>query len=308
MYRKEQLEKYQYFAEILQEDPDVSVLLDQLTGLVSRGHILWFAKWLIEHQVPFSFAMIDLDNFKFINDTYGHHAGDQVLVHVADDLAAALDGIGLAGRFGGDEMLIVNLRDTTYDACKAFFADIYDGKVLRKNIELTHCNPFITATVGCAIFPKDAQTYDGLFDLIDKLLYRGKNKGRNCHIIYVEEKHKDIVIHRIARQGMYTTFSRMVRLFEMAPGLKNKLRSVMPLLMEELQVSELYYADRNGRMRAVRDDSVDEMLPDLEKLLQSDDMFADNSLEKVEQRSPVTYQVMKARRSKRSVWSGLVWI
>ena len=130
MYTKEQLMKFQCFAEILREDPDVSVLLDQLTGLLSRGHILWFAKWLIDHQVPFSFAMMDLDNFKFINDTYGHHIGDQVLTHVADDLAAALDGIGLAGRFGGDEMLIVNLRDTTYHDCKLFFADIYDGKVL----------------------------------------------------------------------------------------------------------------------------------------------------------------------------------
>lgn len=295
MYTKEQLMKFQCFAEILREDPDVSVLLDQLTGLLSRGHILWFAKWLIEHQVPFSFAMMDLDNFKFINDTYGHHIGDQVLTHVADDLAAALDGIGLAGRFGGDEMLIVNLRDTTYHDCKLFFADIYDGKVLRKNIELTDCNPFITATVGCAIYPKDAQTYDGMFELIDKTLYRGKNKGRNCHIIYVEEKHKDIVIRRIARQGMYSTFSRMVRQFEMVPGLKNKLRSVMPLLMEELQVSELYYVDRNGRMKAIRDSSVDETLPDLEALMQSDDLFADNSLEKVAQRSPATYQVMEAR-------------
>lgn len=75
MYTREQLEKYPYFADVLKNEPDASALLDQLTGLVSRGHILWFAQWLIEHRVPFSFAMMDMDNFKFVNDTYGHHAG-----------------------------------------------------------------------------------------------------------------------------------------------------------------------------------------------------------------------------------------
>ena len=293
MYTREQLERYEYFAERL-KDTDWEALTDHLTGLVSRGHILWFAQWLIEKEIPFSFAMLDLDNFKFINDTYGHHIGDEVLVHVAKDLAEMLDGIGLAGRFGGDEMLIVNLRDLTYDAAKSFFAEVYDGKVLRKNIPLEGCSPFITATVGCAIYPTDAQEYDALFELIDKTLYRGKNKGRNCHIIYVAEKHKDIVIRRIAKRGMYTAFSRMVRQYELVPGLMNKLRSVMPLLMEELQISELYYTGSGKILRAVRNSEVAEPVSDIENLLRSDDMFSDNTLEKVKARSPELYRVLSA--------------
>lgn len=294
MYTEEQLKQYPYFAEVIAET-GMQGVLDQLTGLVSRGHMLWLAQWLIEHRVPFSFAMMDLDNFKFINDTYGHHIGDAVLVHVADDLAAMLDGIGLVGRFGGDEFLIVNFRDITYDTVKAFFSEVYDGKVLRKNISLEECSPFITATVGCAIYPKDAQEYDPLFELIDKTLYRGKNKGRNCHIIYVAEKHKDIVIRRIAKQGMYTAFSRMIRQFELVPGLMNKLRSVMPLLMEELQISELYYAGSRKILRAVRNSGVAEPVSDIENLLRSDDMFSDNTLDKVQTRSPELYRVLNAR-------------
>ena len=295
MYTREQLEKYPYFAEKLKEEPEVSFLLDQLTGLVSRGYILWFAQWLIEQHIPFSFAMLDLDNFKYINDTYGHHAGDEALVRIADELANCLDGIGLAGRFGGDEMLIVNLRDTTYDACKAFFTDIYEGKVLRKNFRLTGCSPFITGTVGCAIYPKDAQTFDELFEMIDKTLYRGKNKGRNCYILYVAEKHKDIVIHRIARRGMYTAYSRMVRQFEMVPGLMNKLRSVMPMLMEELQISELFYVGRQNILRAVRDSRVEEPVSDADQLLQNDDLFSDNKLDTVQARSPELYKALYKR-------------
>ena len=294
MYTKEQLERFPYFQEKLREG-DLNGLLDQLTGLVSRGHILWFSQWLIENRIPFSFAMLDLDNFKFINDTYGHHIGDAVLARVAGDLAASLDGFGVAGRFGGDEFLIVNLRDTDYDACKAYFKGIYDGQVLRKNIMLNDCQPFITGTVGCAIYPTDAQDYDGLFELIDKTLYRGKSKGRNCHIIYVAEKHKDIVIRQIARRGMYTTFSRMIRLFEMVPGLVNKLHSVMPLLMEELQISDLYYVGSRGIMRAVRDSAMAESVTDVARLLQSDDLFSDNSLTKVKERSPEFFGVLSRR-------------
>ena len=294
MYTREQLEKYPYFAEKIREN-GMEGMLDQLTGLVSRGHIMWFASWLIEHRIPFSFAMLDLDNFKFINDTYGHHAGDGVLAAVAKDLADSLEGFGLAGRFGGDEMLIVNLRDLDYDACKVYFTGIYEGKVLRRNIQLEDCSPYITGTVGCAIYPVDADTYDGLFELIDKTLYRGKSKGRNCHIIYVEAKHKDIVIRQIAKRGMYTTFSRMIRLFEYAPGIRNKLRSVMPLLMEELQVSDLYYVGSQGIMRAVRNSEVEVPVPDLSQLVGSDTLFANNSLEKVRERCPGFYEVLAER-------------
>lgn len=291
MYTKEELEQYPFFAEKL-KDTDPEMLLDPLTGLVSRGHILGFAQWLIENQIPFSFTMLDLDNFKFINDTYGHQIGDQVLTHVAKDLAEALKGIGIAGRYGGDEMLMVNLRDLTYDANKAFLVDIYDGKVLRKNVHLENCEPFITGTVGCAVYPKDAQDYDSLFELIDKTLYRGKSKGRNCVIVYVEEKHKNITIRKIARHGMYTTLNSLVRQFELVPGLINKMRSVTPLLMEELQVSDLYYVGRQGVMHSIRNAGLAEPVGSLDNLMQSNDLFADNSLVKIQKYAPDFYQAL----------------
>lgn len=292
MYTMEQLRKYPYFEERM-KDTAPETLLDYLTGLVSRGHILWFAQWLIEREIPFSFAMLDLDNFKFINDTYGHHIGDEVLIRVAEDLAGMLEGIGLAGRFGGDEMLIVNLRDVTYDACKAFFTEMYDGKVLRKNIALEDCSPFVTGTVGCAIYPKDAQNYTRLFELIDKTLYRGKSKGRNCHIIYVEEKHRDIEIRQIAKHGLYTTFSGLIRQFEFVPGLINKLQSVMPLLMEELQISDLYFVGKNNTMHAVRNSDVEKPVSGLDQLLWNDDLFTGNDMEEVRRKSPVFYETVK---------------
>ncbi len=296
MYAQEELERYPYFAEEIREH-GMTGMLDQLTGVVSRGHILWFAQWLTAHQVPFSFAMLDLDNFKFINDTYGHYVGDQVLIRVAQDLAAFMAGRGVVGRFGGDELMIVNLRDTDYNANKALFAEMYEGgnRVVRKRIILDECSPFVTGTIGCASYPKDAQDYDTLFGMIDKTLYRGKTKGRNCYIIYVEEKHKDIQIRRIARHGMYTTMNALVRRFEFVPGLMNKLRSVMPLLMDELQITDLYYTGSGGIMRSVRQADVAEPAQDLDKLLQSDDLYTGNTLIDVQERSPVFCETLKKR-------------
>ena len=294
MYTKEQLQKYAYFDETLGRR-DVSNVLDPLTGLVSRQYILGFAQSLIQAGTPFTFGMLDLDNFKFVNDAYGHHAGDRVLIDVAKNLIDFLKGYGVAGRFGGDELLWINLRDLEYADKKAFLADFYNcHRVVRKNVPMENCSPYITGTVGCATFPDDAQDYDSLFAMIDKTLYRGKSKGRNCYIIYVKEKHADIDIPRIARRGVYTTMCSVARMFEMAPGLKNKLLSVTPVLIDELRLTDLYYVGRDHVMRALRAQDVEESVDDIDNLM-NDELFTTNNLERVNAHCPVFYGVLKRR-------------
>ena len=292
MYNTELLSRYPYFRQALEKD-ELAHILDPLTGLIARPYMLGFVKWLIEAGTPFTFGILDLDNFKFINDTYGHHVGDEVLADVARSFAATLDGIGLAGRFGGDEYLMVNLRDIAYADKKAYLNTLYlNGQVLRKNIHLPECTPFITGTIGCATYPDDAQDYDELFSRIDKTLYRGKTKGRNCYIIYVEEKHRDIEISSIARQGMFSSLHTLVRHFEMVPGLKNRLRSVTPLLMEELRLSDLYYMGRDRVLRSVRDPALAEPADDIDRLMQGDDMISTNAPENIGKRWPIFAAVM----------------
>ena len=292
MYTAQQLRRYPYYDRLLDEGGLDSVL-DPLTGVIARQHMTGFVMALIDAGTPFTFGMIDLDNFKFINDTYGHHAGDRVLVEVARALAQYMDGYGLVGRFGGDELLFVNLRDLTYKAKKAFLGGVYlESGTLRRNIELEGCSPFITGTTGCATYPDDAQDYDAMFELIDKTLYRGKTKGRNCHISYVEEKHRDIEIRRIARHGVYTTIHDLVRQFEMVPGIANKLQSVMPLLMEDIRISDLYYVGVRGRLHAVCNSERDEDVSDIGNVM-SDDVYATNALERVARNCPVFYAVLE---------------
>ena len=291
MYTVEELRRFPYFEAQLAEC-SLDVLLDPLTGLVSRPYMLGFAQALIQAGTPFTFGILDLDNFKFINDTYGHHVGDGVLMAVAEGLIEYMKGYGVAGRFGGDELLFINLRHLAYDEKKAFLNEIYtESGIIRRNIRLENCAPFITGTVGCATFPADADDYDTLFSLIDKTLYRGKTKGRNCYIIYLEEKHRNIQIRKIARHGMYTLMQSLVRHFELVPGLLNRLQSVTPLLMDELRISDLYYVDGEGVMCAVRNKDLSIPVGDLSALL-NDDLYFSNSLEQVAQRCPEFYRVL----------------
>ena len=294
MYTREQLSRYPYFDGAL-KGLDVSGILDPLTGLVSRQYMLGFAQSLIDAGTPFTFGMLDLDNFKFINDDYGHRVGDAVLASVAGGLAGFLEGRGVAGRFGGDELLWINLRDREYAEKKAFLARLYEsGQVVRRNVPMAGCDPFITGTVGCATFPDDAPDFDGLFATLDKALYRGKSKGRNCYIIYVKEKHADIEIHRIARRSICASMCNVVRMFEMVPGLKNKLHSVTPVLIDELRLTDLYYTGRDRVLRAIRAQGVEEAVPDIDNLM-GDEVFTTNALERVRDHSPAFYGVLKRR-------------
>ena len=292
MYTEDQLRNYEYFQDQLAITEQRN-LLDPLTGLVSRPGMIGLAKDLIAKGQPFAYSILDLDNFKFINDTYGHHVGDAVLAELADNLREYLGDRGIAGRFGGDEFLILLPGLKTYDDRKAYLKEMYEsGRVIRRNFTCADSHPFITGTIGCAGFPENAQDYDGLFTLMDKALYRGKTKGRNCYIIYLEEKHKDIEIQRIARQGMFTAMNGLIRAFEMVPGIRNRLESVTPFLMDTLRVSDLYYMGNDQVLHSVRQPALAEPVPDANRLVMMNDLFSTNKLEEIRERCPAFHAVL----------------
>ena len=275
MYTKQILSEYPYFKQTLEEH-EMSDVIDSLTGLVARPFIIGFVRSLIEAGTPFTFAIMDLDNFKFINDTYGHRVGDGVLMDVAHSLIEYLGNIGIAGRFGGDEFLFVDLQNISYDEKKHFLEGMYfNYRVLRKNVKLDNCNPFITGTVGCATFPYDAKDYDGLFALIDKTLYRGKTKGRNCYIIYVEEKHKSIEIQKLAKEGIYTTFHRMALQFDLLPDTHARLQAAFDSLKDELRIADLFYIGEKRTVRSMKQPGLEEDVSDIDDLM-VEDLFSSN--------------------------------
>ncbi len=161
--------------------------LDSVTKVYTRAAIIEKTKQQIEEKKPFALLILDIDNFKQFNDTYGHMFGDIILVEAAGIIKKALCPNDYIGRIGGDEFLIIihtpnNSFEEIHKVC---------GKIKKAIQELSNNNikqASITATIGCSVYPKDGMDYEQLFKKADTALYRGKRKGRNCFIIYTIEK------------------------------------------------------------------------------------------------------------------------
>lgn len=236
MYTLDDLKKYDYFKDI-----DINYALDSLTGVLSRGNILGFAKHLVDTNTPFMMAILDIDNFKLVNDNYGHAIGDECLKSVASNLASYVGEDGLVGRFGGDEFVFIYFKGTSYDEVHEYIEKMLnEGNIVRRKISVAGVCFYVTATVGCASFPKDSKTYDDLFLTADKALYRGKTKGRNCFIIYVEAKHKNIEVHRKEQYSLPNIFNRIS---ELADNEKKtvayRIKSILDYVNTALQITEV---------------------------------------------------------------------
>ncbi|MCR5332091.1 MAG: diguanylate cyclase [Lachnospiraceae bacterium] len=291
MYTIEKLRKYSFFDSFI-DDIGLDTILDPLTGILSRAYAVKFVQSLIDTQTPFTFTILDLDNFKFINDSFGHSAGDRVLAAVSKGLAEFLGDNGVAGRFGGDELLLVDLKNIELEDKIEFFDRLYGhSNALRMNVRFENGAAFVTGTAGSASFPGDADNFTDLFGLIDKMLYLGKSRGRNCYTIYEDDKHRNIEIRKITKNGVCTEMRSIKDQLESVEGFVNKLQVILPHVVEDLQIQDMYYVNGKGRMRSVADEDFDEDAGDISKLM-SDDMYSENTLEPVKKYSPRFYKAL----------------
>ena len=237
MYAKEDLAKYDYFKNI-----DLEYVNDSLTEVISRPYILGFAKNLIEKKIPFAMTIIDIDNFKLVNDNYGHMAGDICLKELGKNLVEVVGDKGLVGRFGGDEFVVIYIGHNDYDEVYNFLSTIVtaDNKALRKTYKLDTVSTYVTGTMGCASYPKDADNYDELFTKVDKALYRGKSKGRNCFIIYVHEKHKDIDVHRRDVTTLPLLYETIGGFFSKSKSKDEIIKDVVDYINDTLQLAQTF--------------------------------------------------------------------
>lgn len=161
---------------------------DQLTGLILKEDITNFAKKLTANRNnKVALAIIDIDNFKNVNDHFGHSMGDVVLKKCAAIIGSEVGEYGKAGRIGGDEFLAVFDSFSIEDEVRNVLRGIKNTIVqLYTEEQDGFC---VSTSIGCALFPDDADNFNTLFDLADHLLYRAKHKGKNRYIMYNREKH-----------------------------------------------------------------------------------------------------------------------
>lgn len=161
---------------------------DQLTGLILKEHITNYGQKLINDQKKAAaLAIVDLDNFKSVNDHFGHSIGDAVLKKCAAIIMDQVADSGKAGRIGGDEFFVVFDNFDGREELKSVLRGIKNNIFHAYSDETDGFH--ISTSIGVSRYPCDADDFDTLFDLADHMLYRAKYKGKNRYIIYEREKH-----------------------------------------------------------------------------------------------------------------------
>jgi diguanylate cyclase (GGDEF)-like protein/PAS domain S-box-containing protein len=156
---------------------------DYLTGVFNRRAFFDLAGPELErsrrYQHPLAFILMDVDNFKKVNDTYGHLAGDRVLQNVARACQRSLREVDKLARYGGEEFIVMLPETDGPGACRS-------AERLRQVIEQaevsTHQGPVrITASLGVSVFQLDGNnlSIDRLLGQADQALYQAKQAGRN---------------------------------------------------------------------------------------------------------------------------------
>lgn len=164
---------------------------DVLTGLPNRQEF----KSRLEEKVesckqtgdPVAVVFVDLDNFKFVNDSFGHTIGDQVLTIVAERLMTVHDGEHLAIRFGGDEFVLIVDGEVASEAKLASFMTQLREEVTR-TIHIGDLCFHVTCSIGAARFPEDASDAGQLLKNADKAMFEAKSSGRDGFKVFEQER------------------------------------------------------------------------------------------------------------------------
>jgi two-component system cell cycle response regulator len=150
---------------------------DGLTGLFNRRFIFELMELLVRdshaEENEFSVIMLDLDDFKKLNDTHGHVFGDRVLEVVARTIQGYARGSDIAGRYGGEEFLVI-LPGTGLEAAAKVAERIRQGVS-----ELKFDIPGVKVTISGGVARFDGDTPTSLVERADKLLYKAKRGGKN---------------------------------------------------------------------------------------------------------------------------------
>ena len=155
-----------------------AAITEELTGFYNRGYFYQCLKEETNRaertDLPLSLLVIDFDHLKYINDSYGHLAGDKALKQISKIIRACIRKVDIPARYGGDELVII-LPET--DSIFAFNI----AERIRKKVANTpfRNNTRLTVSIGIATYPKDTTQSQTLFDRADQAMYQAKQKGAN---------------------------------------------------------------------------------------------------------------------------------
>ncbi|SHE68508.1 EAL domain-containing protein [Caloramator proteoclasticus] len=185
-----------------EEDIKYLAFYDTLTDLPNRRYFIEELEKEIKDKdknKKFAVLLLDLDNFKKVNDTLGHDKGDALLRKVASILKKYANDNVFVARFGGDEFLILLRQFSNLNEIKALAKNIIHD--LKEGIDVIGKNIYTTTSIGIAIVPDDGDNVNDIIKNADTAMYKAKSEGKNRYIFFsaemIEELEKRIETEKI---------------------------------------------------------------------------------------------------------------
>ena len=161
---------------------------DELTGLPNRTLFIDRIRQAIarsgRHEGCFAVLFVDLDNFKVVNDSLGHAAGDELLKEVAKLLRECIRAADTVARFGGDEFALL-VEETTPGEADMTARRISD--TLSRSILIGGHSHFVSASIGISLYPSDGADSDTLLKNADSAMYQAKEAGKRTHQFFTND-------------------------------------------------------------------------------------------------------------------------
>ena len=186
---------YQATHDSLTKLPNRLLFQDRLSQTIS---------WADRHKKQFALLFLDLDQFKKINDSLGHHVGDDVLIDVSYKLKSLLRKEDTLARLGGDEFTIIikdikNIQSASKVAQKII-------NLIRQPLKMKEHTLFISTSIGISIYPQDATQQENLIKFADSAMYKAKDEGRNNFQFYsadmTTQAYKRVIIENKLRDAI----------------------------------------------------------------------------------------------------------
>ncbi|MGB6255397.1 MAG: EAL domain-containing protein [Bradyrhizobium sp.] len=180
-----------------------SAYFDELTGLPMRRVIEHRVQSLIQRYEPgsaFALAFLDIDNFKHINDYYGHSVGDALLIEVAKRLGLNLRETDMLSRISGDEfLLLLNPTESEEEVADYIEATL---QRLKAPFFIAGSEIFASTSIGVSLFPDHGRSYDALLQNADIAMYRVKNDGKGAAAFFDTSMEREALARMKVEQSL----------------------------------------------------------------------------------------------------------
>ena len=163
------------------------IYYDELTKLPNRKMLVNICNDLIDCNIQFALIFIDLNKFKYINDVFGHSAGDKLLVNFSSRMEKCLGNKGVITRYSGDEFIIVYNRYKDDDELKEFYKDIilkeFEEPIILNNDQKIK----VKFSGGVAVYPRDGSNFNELIDKSDFTMYSSKRSSEENRLLFFND-------------------------------------------------------------------------------------------------------------------------